>query len=108
MKLNLFSFNWEEVCSLTSNRSKFGCVAHDRQIFLFGGKKGKERVGDTEVFSLGANKWCRNQVQIAKKRSGFSVISLGDFLYFIGGNDGDNILNTVETLNLATNEWKKR
>jgi hypothetical protein len=47
VKLNLFSFNWEEVCSLTSNRSKFGCVATDKQILLFGGKKGKERVGDS-------------------------------------------------------------
>ena len=78
VKLNLFSFNWEEVCSLTSNRSKFGCVAtEDKQIHLFGGKKGKERVGDTEVFNLGSNRWIKSNTQISKKRSGFSVISLG-------------------------------
>jgi hypothetical protein len=69
-------------------------VAVDRSIYLFGGKKGKERVGDSEVFSLTANKWNRSN-QISKKRSGFSIICLGDLLYFIGGNDGDNILNTV-------------
>ena len=91
----MFSFNWEEVCSLSSNRSKFGCIANDKKIYIFGGKKGKERVGDSEVFSVGTGKWMRANTQINKKRSGFSVISLGDLLYFIGGNDGDNILNTV-------------
>lgn len=94
VKLNLFNFTWEDICTLSSNRSKFGCVAVDKSIYLFGGKKGKERVGDSEVFSLIKNKW-NKYTQINKKRSGFSVISLGDLLYFIGGNDGDNILNTV-------------
>jgi len=61
---------------------------------LFGGKRGKERVGDSEAYSLASNKWTR-ATGISKRRSGFSVIELGDLLYFIGGNDGDSILNTV-------------
>ena len=107
VKLNLFSFNWEEVCSLPTNRSKFGCVAHNQQLFLFGGKKGKERVNDSEVYSLATRKWTKF-THISKKRSGFSVVAVGDLLYFIGGNDGDNILSTVETLNLTNGEWKRK
>ena len=94
VKLNLFNFNWENVAELNSNRSKFGCIAVDKSIYLFGGKKGKERVGDSEVFSVQNNKWTKSS-QIGKRRSGFAVISIGDLCYFIGGNDGDNILSTV-------------
>ena len=46
IKLNLFSWQWEEVSALSTNRSKFGSIAIDQQLYLFGGKKGKERVND--------------------------------------------------------------
>jgi hypothetical protein len=79
---------------LNSNRSKFGSVALDKQIIMFGGKKGKERVNDSEIYNVGTNRWS-NFSRMNKNRSGFAVVVLGDILYFIGGNDGDSILNTV-------------
>lgn len=41
MKLNLSNLTWEKVSSLTSNRSKFGAINLEKDIFVFGGKKGK-------------------------------------------------------------------
>lgn len=32
---------------MQSNRSKFGSIAIDKNILIFGGKKGKERVADS-------------------------------------------------------------
>lgn len=76
VKLNLFSFDWEEVCLLNSNRSKFGAIAFDKQILIFGGKKGKERVNDSELYNVATNKWSRSS-QMSKNRSGFAVVALG-------------------------------
>jgi N-acetylneuraminic acid mutarotase len=76
-------------------------VAINQQLYLFGGKKGKERVGDSEVYSIISSRWTKS-FSMSRNRSGFAVVSLGDFLYFIGGNDGDSILNTVETLRVTT------
>jgi hypothetical protein len=106
IKLNLFSWQWEDVCFLNTNRSKFGSIAIGQQLYLFGGKKGKERVGDSEVFNLATNKWTRFEA-MSRNRSGFAVIHIGSLLYFIGGNDGESILNTVETFNVNTGEWKR-
>lgn len=41
MKFNLSNFNWEEVTTLKTPRSKFGCVLVDKNIYIMGGKKGK-------------------------------------------------------------------
>ncbi len=81
-------------------------MAIDQQLFLFGGKKGKERVGDSEVYNVSSSRWTKS-FSMSRNRSGFAVVSVGELLYFIGGNDGDNILNTVETLRVATGEWRK-
>ncbi len=35
---------------MSSNRSKFGAVFTDKKLFLFGGKRGKQRLNDIEVF----------------------------------------------------------
>ena len=94
------------MCSLSSNRSKFGSVAIDQQLFLFGGKKGKERVGDSEIYNINSSRWTKS-FSMSRNRSGFAVVSVEGLLYFIGGNDGDNILSTVETLKVATGEWRK-
>ena len=107
VKLNLFNMEWQQVCSLNSNRSKFGSICIDKQIMIFGGKKGKERVNDSQIYNVATNKWSRFS-QMNKNRSGFAVVALGDLLYFIGGNDGDSILNTVQTYNMTTSEWKKK
>ena len=82
-------------------------MALDRQLLVFGGKKGKERVSDAESFNLSTSKWTRC-APMSKNRSGFAVVALGELLYFIGGNDGDSILTTVETLNTATGEWRRK
>lgn len=41
LRFDLPSCIWTDVAPLSNNRSKFGCVAIDKQIFMFGGKKGK-------------------------------------------------------------------
>ena len=103
----MFSMNWEEVCPLTTNRSKFGAISNGKSLYVFGGKKGKERVNDSELYNISTNKWMRFS-PMSKNRSGFAVLILGELAYFIGGNDGDSILDTVETLNLNTGEWRRR
>lgn len=102
----MFSWQWEEVSPLPTNRSKFGSIAIDQQIYLFGGKKGKERVSDSEIYNIITNKWSRSET-MGKNRSGFAIVKVAQLLYFIGGNDGESILSTVETLNVTTGEWKK-
>jgi len=47
VKLNLFNLKWEDVCQLNFNRSKFGSAAVGKQIYVFGGKRGKDRVNDS-------------------------------------------------------------
>lgn len=69
-----------------------------------GGKKGRERVADVQVWNQG--NW-NSQYTLKKKRSGFGIISYQNFIYVIGGNDGENILNTMEILNVLTGEWTK-
>ncbi len=73
----------------------------DQQLYLFGGKKGKERVNDSEIYNISTDKWTRFE-PMGKNRSGFAIVHIGHLLYFIGGNDGENILNSVETLNVST------
>lgn len=46
IKFSLNSYKWEEVCLLKTPRSKFGCVAIEKNIFIMGGKKGRERASD--------------------------------------------------------------
>jgi N-acetylneuraminic acid mutarotase len=82
------------VCSLPTNRSKFGSIAINQQVYLFGGKKGKERVNDSEIYNITTNKWARFE-PMNKNRSGFAIVHIGHLLYFIGGNDGESILSTV-------------
>lgn len=77
---------------MKSPRSKFGCAAVDKSIFIIGGKKGKERVSDVEVWNNGG--W-QSTCALRKKRSGFGIVSYENFIYIIGGNDGENILNSV-------------
>jgi len=86
---------------LPTNRSKFGCIALVQQLYLFGGKKGKVRVNDSEIYNISTDKWTRFE-PMGKNRSGFAIVHIGHLLYFIGGNDGENILNSVETLNVST------
>ena len=74
---------------------------------VFGGKKGKERVNDSEVYDIVSGKWSRTS-NMNKNRSGFAVIAVEETLYFIGGNDGDSILNSVDTLNTKTGEWRRK
>lgn len=107
VKMDPSTLSWEEVAPLEANRSKFGATAIGKQIFVFGGKRGKERVSDAEIYNASSNRWTKI-APLCKNRSGFAVIALGDLLFFIGGNDGDNILSTVETFNIATGEWRKR
>jgi N-acetylneuraminic acid mutarotase len=80
---------------LKTPRSKFGCVTIERNIYILGGKKGRERVSDVEIWNNG--NW-KTGAALKKKRSGFGVISYDHFIYIIGGNDGENILSSVEVL----------
>eukprot|EP00919_Chromeraceae_sp_WS-2016_P043340 GHVR01103499.1.p1 GENE.GHVR01103499.1~~GHVR01103499.1.p1 ORF type:complete len:102 (+),score=3.80 GHVR01103499.1:525-830(+) len=57
IRLNLNTVIWEQVSSLSSNRSKFGAISHNKEIFIFGGKKGKERVADSDIFNCTTGKW---------------------------------------------------
>ena len=115
---------------LKAPRSKFGCVLIDKNMYIIGGKKGKERVNDVEIWTTlttisnhGSNTlqnraspdihadggWLENTNinGLKKKRSGFGVAIWEHFIYVIGGNDGENILNTVEVLNTENGEWNK-
>ena len=107
VRWNMSTGNWEEVCQLSSNRSKFGSVGVEGQLMVFGGKKGKERVNDSEVYDIATGKWSR-MASMNKNRSGFAVIAVEETLYFIGGNDGDSILGSVDTLNTRTGEWRRK
>ena len=86
-------------------RSKFGCISVEKDIFIFGGKKGKERASDAQVWS---EKTWKNGSNLRKKRSGFGIVSIDHLIYIIGGNDGDSILSSVECLNTQTGEWRKK
>ncbi len=46
------SMVYHEVATLNANRSKFGTVFADRKLYVFGGKRGKERLNDIEVFDF--------------------------------------------------------
>jgi hypothetical protein len=72
IRLNLASYKWEEVSFLKTPRSKFGCVAIEKNIYILGGKKGKERLSDVEIWNSG--NW-KTGPALKKKRSGFGVIS---------------------------------
>lgn len=85
-------------------RCKFGCVVVDRSIFIMGGKKGRERVSDIEVWNNG--NW-KNSCALKRKRSGFGVISYESLIFVIGGNDGENILNSVDIFDILSGEWTK-
>ena len=105
IRMNMNSMMWETVSKMNCPRSKFGCIAVDKDIFVFGGKKGKERVSDAQIWN---EKSWKNGSNLRKKRSGFGIASIDKYIYVIGGNDGDNILNSVECLNIETGEWKKK
>lgn len=79
--------SYQEVASLSSNRSKFGAVLADRKLYLFGGKRGKERLNDIEMYDFDKNVWFKIGT-MSKSRSGFGIILIGDEVYLIGGNDG--------------------
>ena len=104
-RMNLNSMMWESVSKMNCPRSKFGCIALVKDIYVFGGKKGKERVFDGQIWS---QKGWKNGVNLQKKRSGFGVVSIDHLIYIIGGNDGDSILSSFECLNTETGEWKKK
>ena len=101
IKLNLNTHKWENVSTLKSNRSKFGVLTLDKNIFLFGGKKGKERVSDCEIWNGMVGDW-QCGFKMKKCRSGFGSILVNDLIYIIGGNDGETILSSVETYNIKT------
>lgn len=86
---------------MNSNRSKFGAVFADRKLYVFGGKRGKERLNDIEMYDFDKNTWFKLGT-MSKSRSGFGITLVDDEVYLIGGNDGENILNTVETFNIKT------
>lgn len=52
MRLDLNSMTYHEVTRLNANRSKFGAVFGDKKLYVFGGKKGKERLNDIEVYDF--------------------------------------------------------
>ena len=99
IRMNLSNMHWETVSKMKAPRSKFGCIAVEKDIFLFGGKKGKERVPDSLVWS--EKKW-KEGINLKKKRSGFGIVNIDHCIYIIGGNDGESILNSVDCLNLLT------
>lgn len=86
---------------MNANRSKFGAIFVDRKMYVFGGKRGKERLSDIEAFDFDKNCWLKIGT-MNRSRSGFGIAAVDDEIYLIGGNDGDNILNTVETFNIRT------
>ena len=87
IKLNLHNMHWEKISSVNSNRSKFGLVNIDKNILLFGGKKGKERVADCEVWNGVLGEW-QIGFKMKKCRSGFGAICVDEMIFLIGGNDG--------------------
>ena len=105
IRMDMNSMAWEEVAKMSCPRSKFGCVAIDKELYLFGGKKGVERVADAEIWN--EKNW-KAGANLRKKRSGFGIANIGHLIYVIGGNDGESILNSVECLNTRTGEWKRK
>ncbi len=72
LKLDLMNTMYEEVAALNANRSKFGAVFADRKLYVFGGKRGKERLNDIEMFDFYTSIWTKIGT-MSRNRSGFGI-----------------------------------
>lgn len=96
---------WTIMQELNTPRSDAAAVAHNGQIYIFGGYAG-DSLNTGEIYDIKTNTW-HNITSMNVKRSGASAVSIPDEnkILVIGGYNGNTRVATIEYYDPQTNTW---
>jgi len=110
---DLFEFNiprahWTHIdtSSRPSVRTDHSCVAHDANLFIFGGFDGRSRFSDLHRYCIDEKKWMNIQTNDGPMgRFGHSAVVYRTGMYVFGGWNGHDTLDDLYEYSMATEQW---
>ena len=99
------NLKWEEVASMSFNRSSFGASYLNEFIVVSGGcNENSEQLAWTEAYAIATNRW-KTIASLKQKRRANKLVTCQGCLYSLGGFDGKRYTASVEKLFDLNSEW---